>query len=42
MSIAVFILVSLLFGFDSTGEIENRRQHNYPALKHRLRNYTWL
>jgi hypothetical protein len=40
----IFILVILLFGFDSTGQIKTRRQHNQsaPALKDRLRNFTWL
>jgi hypothetical protein len=38
----VFILVILLFGFDSTGQMKNRRQYNDLALKHRLRNLTWL
>jgi hypothetical protein len=39
MSIAVLILVILLFGFDSTGPIKSRRQHN---LKHRSGNFAWL
>jgi hypothetical protein len=38
----VFILVILLFGFNSTGQMKNRRQYNDLALKHRLRNFTWL
>jgi len=42
MSIAVFILVILLFGFDTTGPVKNGRQYNDLALKHRLRNFTWL
>ena len=25
----VFVLIILLFGFDSTGEVKNRRKHNY-------------
>jgi len=25
----VFVLIILLFGFDSTGEVKTRRQHNH-------------
>ena len=25
----IFVLVIFLFGFDSTGEVNTRRQHNY-------------
>ena len=25
----IFVLVILLFGFDSTGQVKSRRQHNY-------------
>jgi hypothetical protein len=40
----VFILVILLFGFDSTRQIKTRRQHNPGALalKDRLRTFSWL
>jgi hypothetical protein len=27
----VFVLIILLFGFDSTGEVKTRRQHNHRS-----------
>jgi hypothetical protein len=42
VSIAVLILVILLFGFDSTGPIKTRRQYKQLALKHRSGNFAWL
>jgi hypothetical protein len=27
----IFVLVILLFGFDSAGQIETRRKHNYGS-----------
>jgi len=27
--IFVFVLIILLFGFDSTGQVKTRRKHNY-------------
>jgi hypothetical protein len=28
-TLIVFVLIILLFGFDSTGQVETRRQHNH-------------
>jgi len=28
-TLIVFVLIILLFGFDSTGEVKTRRQHNH-------------
>jgi len=28
-TLIVFVLVILLFGFDSTGQVKTRRQHNH-------------
>jgi hypothetical protein len=36
----IFVLVILLFGFDSTGEVKTRRQHNHGQEEAGARRFT--